>query len=238
MADADGPVDTAAADVQPMSSQNGQASDTNPTTASLNDPSLAKRPRDARLIHMILAHYGVTSYQERVPLQLMDFAYRYTSSTLQDALHFTNEGYGTAGPGIGTNAGGGKGAAEGNTVNVAALRLAIHSRTHYQYSPTLPKEYYMDLGQEKNRIALPPVQKEWGMKLPPEQYLLTGQGWEMAEEFDMVDEETVEDGGDATMLDQAGSEQGGEDVEGGTMDDIFGPEGGDGEGDEGMQEDQ
>ena len=237
MTDVDGPVDPAALDTQLTSSQNEQAPDPNLNAASLNDPYLAKRPRDARLIHMILAHYGVTSYQERVPLQLMDFAYRYTSSTLQDALHFTNEGYGTAGPGIGTSAGGGRGAAEGNTVSVAALRLAIHSRTHYQYSPTLPKEYYMDLAQEKNRIALPPVQKEWGMRLPPEQYLLTGQGWEMAEEFDLADEEGVENGGDATMLDQGGSEQGGEDVEGGTMEDIFGPDGDGGEGDEGMQED-
>ena len=42
-----------------------------------------KRPRDARLIHLVLANFGVNAYQERIPLQLMDFAYRYTSSTLQ-----------------------------------------------------------------------------------------------------------------------------------------------------------
>ena len=235
MTDNDGSVDTAALENQQTSSHKENSSDPNLSGASLNDPALAKKPRDARLIHMILAHYGVTSYQERVPLQLMDLAYRYTSSTLQDALHFTNEGYGTAAPGIGTSAGGGKGVAESNTVNVAALRLAIHSRTHYQYNPTLPKEYYMDLAQEKNRIALPPVQKEYGMKLPPEQYLLTGQGWEMAEEFDMMEGEAAENEGDISMLDQEVSEHGGEDVEGGTMEDIFGPEGGGGgEGDEGL----
>ena len=50
------------------------------------DNGQSKRPRDARLIHLILANYGVTAYQERVPLQLMDFAYRYTSSTLQYVL--------------------------------------------------------------------------------------------------------------------------------------------------------
>ena len=69
------------------------SSQDDPTAASLTDPSFptnspvdngqSKRPRDARLIHLVLANYGVNAYQERVPLQLMDFAYRYTSLTLQ-----------------------------------------------------------------------------------------------------------------------------------------------------------
>ena len=232
MTDADGAPEAGVAEQQATSSQNDNASDPTITTASLNDLALSKRPRDARLIHMVLAHYGVTGYQERVPLQLMDFAYRYTSSTLQDALHLTNEGYGTAGSGIGT---GSKGGTEGTTVNFNALRLAIHSRTHYQYNPTLPKEYYMNLAQEKNRTALPPVQRGWGMKLPPEQYLLTGQGWQMAEEFDEEEEENLENG-DTVMQDQEGIDQGEGEVEGGTMEDIFGPDGG-GEPDQEMQED-
>lgn len=52
-------------------------------TNSQVDKGQSKRPRDARLIHLVLANYGVNAYQERIPLQLMDFAYRYTSSTLQ-----------------------------------------------------------------------------------------------------------------------------------------------------------
>ena len=236
MTDAEGALESAAPDPQPPSQQDSVTVQ-DPTAASLIDPALSKRPRDARLIHMILAHYGVTAYQERVPLQLMDFAYRYTQSTLSDALHLTNEGHGTSGPGIGTSAAAGKGGVEGNTVNITALRLAIHSRTHYQYSPNLPKEFYLDLAQEKNRIALPPVQKEWGMRLPPEQYLLTGQGWEMAEEFDLPEDEVMENGVDAAMADREGSEQGEGEVEGGTMEDIFGPEGGGEGGDEGMGED-
>lgn len=69
------------------------SSQEDPTAADLKHPSFStnsqldnghsKRPRDARLIHLVLANYGVSAYQERVPLQLMDFAYRYTSSTLQ-----------------------------------------------------------------------------------------------------------------------------------------------------------
>ncbi|KAL9103209.1 MAG: hypothetical protein Q9163_001736 [Psora crenata] len=231
MTDNDGPANNAPRDTQATASQNGhsqQSSDPGPMNASLNDPSLSKRPRDARLFHMILAHYGCTSYQERVPLQLMDFAYRYTSSTLQDALHLTHESYGTAGLGTGAGTGKGSGAggsADGNTVvGLNAVRLAIHSRTHYQYSPTLPKEVMMDIAQQRNRVGLPPVEKEFvGLRLPPEQFLLTGQGWQLNEDFEMEDEETLEHG-DASMLDQGDSENGEGEMEGGTMEDIFGPD--------------
>ena len=76
------------------------------------------------------------------------------------------------------------------------------------------------------------------MKLPPEQYLLTGQGWQMAEEFEGEGEEEEEglENGDTTMHDHEGSDQAEGEVEGGTMEDIFGPDGG-GEPDDQMQED-
>ena len=177
---------------------------------SQTDSGLAKRPRDARLLHMVLANYGVSAYQERVPLQLMDFAYRYTSSTLQDALHFTSEGYGTAGPGSGS----GKAAAHNDLsgITISSLRLSIASRTHYQFNPTLPKEFYGEIAQERNRVALPPVSREWGMRLPPEQFCLTGVGWDLKEEFD----EEMEDGGETREGDMALKE---EDMEEGAADD-------------------
>lgn len=75
---------------------------------SLSDPGYSKRPRDARLIHLILASLGVSAYQERVPLQLLDFAYRYTSSVLGDAAHIQAEGYDSVGD-FGAGAKGGKG---------------------------------------------------------------------------------------------------------------------------------
>lgn len=158
---------------------------------SFADNGLSKRPRDARLVHMILASNGVTAYQERVPLQLMDFAYRYTSSTLQDALHLTSEGYGTAGPG-----GGGRGASAAqdlSNITYQSLRLSIASRTQYQFSPNLPKEYYQEQAQERNKVALPKVGRDWGLRLPPAQYMLTGNGWGLQEEWD--EEIGEEDGG-------------------------------------------
>lgn len=52
------------------------------------DAAFAKKPRDARLVHLLLAQMGVHAYSERVPLQLLDFAYRYTSSILSDAQSY------------------------------------------------------------------------------------------------------------------------------------------------------
>lgn len=145
---------------------------------SLSDTGKSRRPRDVRLIHMLLASQGVSAYQERVPLQLLDFAYRYTSSTLQDAVYLAMEGYvgsnnpngiadGSAGAGAGvTTAGGGRGGGGGgnaggnlevSSVTLQALRLSIASRLHYQFQSGLPKEFLLDIASERNRIALPGV---------------------------------------------------------------------------------
>ena len=194
---------------------------------SLADNGLSKRPRDARLLHMILANLGVTAYQERVPLQLMDFAYRYTSSILQDALHLTSEGYGGSGHIQGTTKGAGAGGNNDMTsITLSSLRLSIASRTHYQFSPTLPKEFYHEIAQERNRVALPSMGREWGLRLPPEQYCLTGVGWGLKDEWESEEEERKPEGEgeDRSLLDQMldeGVEGMEEDDEKEAMDNIF-----------------
>ncbi|PWY88655.1 transcription factor TAFII-31, partial [Aspergillus sclerotioniger CBS 115572] len=162
-------------------------------STSLKDSGKSRRPRDVRLIHMLLSSLGVTAYQERIPLQLLDFAYRYTSSVLQDAVHLATEGYaGTTDP-----ASSSRGASEVNSVSLPALRLAIASRLHYQFQAGLPKEFLMDVAAERNRVALPGASRGFdnsgavkqgqanqsvvmgGMRLPPERFCLTGLGWGM-----------------------------------------------------------
>ncbi|MCJ1376331.1 Transcription initiation factor TFIID subunit 9 [Loxospora ochrophaea] len=193
-------------------------------TTSQKDDGLSKKPRDARLIHMILANLGLTAYQERVPLQLMDFAYRYTSSTLQDAIHLTSESYGTTGPGAGGGGRGTGGNADLSSITLASLRLSVASRTHYQFSTSLPKEFYQEMAQDRNRVALPPVGRDWGVRLPPEKYCLTGVGWGLREEWDSDGEAPDEGGtekGDEAMGD--GDGEGNAEEEGDeTMEDIFG----------------
>ena len=145
----------------------------------------------------------------------------------RDALHFVSEGYGTSGPGIGS----GKAAAQNDlsSITLSALRLSIASRTHYQFNPTLPKEFYNEIAQEKNCVGLPQVSKDWGMKLPPEQYCLTGVGWNLREEWDGDGDKDDEVMDDAVKEERIGGIDGegaegenGDEEGGGRMEDIFG----------------
>ncbi|KAI9932066.1 hypothetical protein ASPWEDRAFT_51195 [Aspergillus wentii DTO 134E9] len=224
-------------------------------STSLTDSGKSRRPRDVRLIHMLLASLGVTAYQERVPLQLLDFAYRYTSSVLQDSVHLATEGYaGAAGEASGTSGSRG-GASETNNVSLPALRLSIASRLHYQFQTGLPKEFLMDVATERNRVALPGASRGFdnganasraqahqsammgGMRLPPERFCLTGVGWNMKDEWDSDGEEEIEEPTheDKTGITSgAGAEEGdgGDDDDGdGKMEDIFGDDTAMGEGD-------
>ncbi|KAJ5551752.1 Histone-fold [Penicillium sp. DV-2018c] len=227
-----------------------------PTTASqpppvpgtsLQDSGKTRRPRDVRLVHMLLASLGVTAYQDRVPLQLLDFAYRYTANVLQDAVHLATEGYAAATD----STAGAKGSAEVGSVSLPALRLSIASRLHFQFQAGLPKEFLMDVASERNRIALPGVSRGFdpaagaangaagaanqsvlmgGMRLPPERFCLTGKAWDMKDEWDSEGEE--EDMPDVMQQPEANrgvggdgaddNEGGDEDDNDGKMEDIFG----------------
>ncbi|KAL4939491.1 transcription initiation factor IID, 31kD subunit-domain-containing protein [Aspergillus oleicola] len=210
-------------------------------STSLKDSGKSRRPRDVRLIHMLLAAQGVTAYQERVPLQLLDFAYRYTSGVLQDAVHLTTEGYaGIDGPGGG--GAGNRGPPEVNSVTLPALRLSIASRLHYQFQTGLPKEFLMDVAAERNRVALPGATRGFeqapgkpaasssvlmaGMRLPPERFCLTGTGWKISDEWESEGEEEiplVEERNEAAGAGAGEEGEGeGDDDEDGRMEDIFG----------------
>ncbi len=249
MSQANGATSDGANDLRPNKDTSPSQPQKTPTASnlpatSLTDNGLSKRPRDARLIHMILANLGVTAYQQRVPLQLMDFAYRYTSSTLQDALHLSSEGYGAGR--------GGAAAATANndlsTINLPALRLSIASRLNYQFSSSLPKEFLQEVAQERNRVALPAVGRDWGVRLPPERYCLTGVGWGLKEEWDSEGEGEGEDeeGGGLEGKDEKmegaweggrGDGEGMEDEEGDErMEDVFGDDEGGADGDRGMDD--
>ncbi|KAL4880146.1 transcription initiation factor IID, 31kD subunit-domain-containing protein [Aspergillus karnatakaensis] len=224
-------------------------------STSIKDSGKSRRPRDVRLVHMLLSSLGVTSYQERVPLQLLDFAYRYTSGVLQDAVHLTTEGYAGAGP---EGAGGGiRGPPELGSVTLPALRLSIASRLHYQFQTGLPKEFLADVAAERNRVALPGAQRGFeqgtgkpaasssvlmaGMRLPPERFCLTGTAWNMKDEWESEGEEEEEEvvlgeesaGGDVMGVGARNEGEGDEDEdEDGRMEDIFGEDAVMGDGDD------
>jgi len=194
---------------------------------------------------MLLASLGVTAYQERVPLQLMDFSYRYTSSILQDALYLSAEGYtGLAPDGTVTHGGGvhGRGGAinDLSTINISALRLAIGSRMHYQFQPGLPKEVLQEVALERNAVRLPgqgaglpraPGPEVSGVRLPIEKFVLSGRGWGIKDSWESEGEEDVGEGAGEGGADGPDAGDGMEGIEGEgadeNMDDLFEPYGGD-----------
>ena len=187
-----------------------------PSLSAADDGS-AKRPRDLRLIHLVLANLGVSSYQERVPLQLIDFAYRYVAGILQDSMQY-QDAYGNVSGSGRANA---AGTHEANGVSIGALKAAVEARTHYQFSPTLPKEFYLDLASERNAVALPAIGKDYGVRLPPEQYCLTGASWNMKDEWDDVDVDVALKGDGMTIEHELkGADEEEEEME--TMEDVFG----------------
>lgn len=149
-------------------------------------------PRDVRLLHLLLASQSIHQYEDQVPLQLMDFAYRYTESVLKDAMVYNDYSGGsnsTSNTAAGTAAGSGSAAAGGSVSNsntskltVEDIRLAIAARTQYQFKPTAPKELLLQLASERNRKPLPQVMGSWGVRLPPEKYCLTAKEWDLDEE--------------------------------------------------------
>lgn len=131
-------------------------------------------PRDVRLLHLIFATQGIQNYQDHVPLQLMDFAHRYTKSVLKDALAYNDHARG-----VNSNT--------NTTVSTDDIRLAVAARTNYQFKPAPPKELLLDLAHERNSKPLPPVIPKWGLNLPPEKYCLTARDW------DNIDDEPEDD---------------------------------------------
>jgi transcription initiation factor TFIID subunit 9B len=165
-----------------------------PPTSSL-DNGTSKRPRDARLIHMILANMGVHIYTERVPLQLLDFAYRYTSSILSDAQSYEPPASAAA-PGSKKRKAAADNEGGDDVVGLPALRTAVSARAAGQFSATLPKEFMGEVASERNRVALPRVEREFGVRLPPERYCFTGVGWGVRERWEEEEEEVVDEVGE------------------------------------------
>ena len=185
---------------------------------------------------MLLSSLGVTAYQERVPLQLLDFAYRHSSSILSDALHNGSDAFVSqqtrakdAPPG------GGFRDADGQ-VSANAVQIAIQSRLQYQFGGSgggLSKEFLLETAQQRNKVALPRVlQNEWGVRLPSERFVLTGVPWGLKGEWVEIDENAnAADGMEGVEMAEEQGVEGGE--EGGTMEDLFG-----GDADQDMDKDE
>jgi transcription initiation factor TFIID subunit 9B len=149
---------------------------------------------------------GVHAYTERVPLQLLDFAYRYTSSILTDALAYE--------PPVPTSLPQSEKKKRDTTaeegISLNALRTSVQGRAAVMGGAAagaggLGKEFLAEVAMERNRVALPRVEREFGVRLPPERYCFTGVGWGVKEQWIAEEEEVESEDGEGEMEGVAGA---------------------------------
>lgn len=208
----------------------------NASTSQGASGGAAPRPRDARLIELLLTSQGVTAYEQRVPLLLLDFAYRHTSSILNDSLHLAGDPYVShAGSKPSASSGAAAAAAGDAAISPNAVKLAIAARLGFQFrggssGGGISKEYMQELARDRNKIALPKiVPNEWGVRLPGERFVLSGTSWGLKDVWDEIGDDDDDDddkaaGGDAMegIEGPVPEDEGGDGIEGGTVDDVFG----------------
>lgn len=129
------------------------------TTEIPTDPAL--KPRDAKLLHLLLTSLQVPAYHSKVPIQLLDFAYRYTHSILLDAQAYADHAHG-----------------QGSTIGVDDLKLAVSSRMGHSFRGPPPKEFLLEVAAERNRRPLPAVREGVEIRLPPERWCLNAPNWQ------------------------------------------------------------
>lgn len=112
-------------------------------------------PRDARIVSLILQSLGVSDYDPKVVHQLLEFAHRYTSDVFQDALVYAEH-------------------AGKSDLDLDDIQLAIQGRVNHSFTTPPPKEFLLELAQEKNKMPLPLIPEKYGIRLPADKYCLTG----------------------------------------------------------------
>ncbi|KAI8983750.1 transcription initiation factor IID, 31kD subunit-domain-containing protein [Pilobolus umbonatus] len=112
-------------------------------------------PRDAKIVSLILQSLGVSDYDPKVVHQLLEFAHRYTSDVFQDALIYAEH-------------------ASKTDLDLDDIQLAIQGRVNHSFTTPPPKEFLLELAQEKNKLPLPLIPEKYGIRLPADKYCLTG----------------------------------------------------------------
>src|SRR5271154_4484144 len=140
-------------DVTNHQPQTGTATDV-PTDSAL-------KPRDARLLHLLLTSSQVPAYSPKVPIQLLDFAYRYTQSILLDAQAYADHAH-----------------SQGAAIGVDDIRLAVSSKVGHSFRGPPPKEFLLEVAAERNRRPLPAIREGVEVRLPPERWCLNAPNWE------------------------------------------------------------
>nr|XP_058165866.1 transcription initiation factor TFIID subunit 9B-like [Dasypus novemcinctus] len=116
-------------------------------------------PRDALVMAQILKDMGITEYEPRVINQMLEFAFRYMTTILDDAKIYSSYA---------------------KKPNVDAdVRLAIQCRADQSFTSPPPRDFLLDIARQKNQTPLPLIKPYAGPRLPPDGYCLTAPNYRL-----------------------------------------------------------
>ncbi|KAA1118917.1 Transcription initiation factor TFIID subunit 9 [Puccinia graminis f. sp. tritici] len=162
----------------PANNPNAEGATSSAPEPSIRQLPVPSTPRDARIIALLLASMGVQSASEGVVRVLMEFAHRYTVDILSDALVYAEHA-------------GRAHAAHGP--DVEDVRLAVQAKVEHSMSGPMSKEFLLNLADNLNRTALPPIPERYGIRLPPEKDRLTAPNFDIAPKPPPTEVETPSD---------------------------------------------
>ncbi|KAF9211227.1 Transcription initiation factor TFIID subunit 9 [Podila verticillata] len=122
------------------------------------------QPRDAKVISLILQSLSVEDAEHKVIHQLLEFAHRYTTDVFQDALLYSEH-------------------AGRTEVGIEDVKLAIQGRVNHSFTSPPPKEFLLELAEEKNKVPLPLIPEKYGIRLPHERHCLTAVNFQLIPEL-------------------------------------------------------
>jgi len=131
-------------------------------------------PRDAKVIKLILKTMGIYNVESRVIQQILEFAHRYASDVLQDALAFSEH-------------------AGHSEVNESDIRLAIEGKTTYSFTNPPSRDVLEEIAARRNKLPLPIIQEKYGVRLPPERHCLTAINYQVVPQKVTVKQEPKQD---------------------------------------------
>lgn len=136
------------------------SADTGAQQEAMETGSLSSLPKDAQVIASILKDMGVTNYEPRVISQLLEFVYRYVTEVLDDAKLYSSHA--------------------GNTnITREDVKFAIQTKLDHTFTGPPPRDFLVDLAQQKNNTALPTLKTYTGARLPPDRYCLSAMNYRL-----------------------------------------------------------
>jgi transcription initiation factor TFIID subunit 9B len=117
-------------------------------------------PRDAKIISVILRSLGIEECEPKVITQLLEFAYKYTTDVLEDALLFA-------------------GHCNRSSINMNDVKLSLQTKVGKHFVPPPPRQYLSDIAVSVNSKPLTSFEGESLLKVPPSSLALMNLDYEV-----------------------------------------------------------